>query len=161
MPIMTNAEIEEGIGKGDIFGLAVDTSIFDRFGCDLRHPKLALLHQLAGSKLQLLLPDVVAREVLDHLTRHAVDSHSTASKALIEYRRRWQKDSPAALPAADAHAEAQRQLNGFLSLTGGKRIPMSQVEISPNKRSSSILPLPRLSNGVIRRSTNFQTLSRC
>lgn len=97
MPKLTDAEIEEGIGKGDIFGLAVDTSIFDRFGCDLRHPKLALLHQLAGSKLQLLLPEIVAREVLDHLARHAVDSHSTASKALIEYRRRWQKDSPADL----------------------------------------------------------------
>ncbi|MBD8735337.1 PIN domain-containing protein [Sphingomonas sp. CFBP 13706] len=126
MPKLTDAEIEEGIGKGDIFGLAVDTSIFDRFGCDLRHPKLALLHQLAGSKLQLLLPEIVAREVLDHLARHAVDSHSTASKALIEYRRRWQKDSPADLPAADAHAEALRQLNGFLSFTGGKRIPMSE-----------------------------------
>lgn len=125
MPELTNAEIETGIGDGSVYALAIDTSVFDRFGCDLRHPKLRLLHQFSDSETELLLPEVVAREVLGHIAKKAADTQATARKAIAEYRRRWQREADEAPKFdEDCLAEAARQLKQFVTLTGAKEIPL-------------------------------------
>lgn len=125
MPQMNNAEIEAGIRSGTILGLAIDTSIFDRFGCDLKHHRLLPLQQLAGSKLQLLLPEVVAREIVDHISRRALESRASLVKALTDFRRYWQTDEPKDPPLQDSYVEAQKQVDQFLALTDGKQISLS------------------------------------
>ena len=130
MPVLRGDEIETMIGDGSIAGMAIDTSIFDRYRCDLDHPRLQRLDQLAESKLQLYLPEIVVRELRNHIARLAAESQAAVRKAFSDHNRRWQLelDTAALQLEADPIAEADRQVTRFLRRTGGKEIPLAGAE---------------------------------
>jgi predicted nucleic acid-binding protein len=128
MPQFDDATMEAMVGDGSVFAIALDTSIFDRFSCDLEHPRLAALDQLSESKLQLLVPEIVAREVQRHITRNAAESLAGLRKALAAYRRRWPQvdlDVDARLDL-DPGDEALRQFEAFMQRTGARQVPLSE-----------------------------------
>jgi hypothetical protein len=78
MPEMTVAEIEKAISDGRLTLLSIDTSIFSQYQNGIEHGLLQRLAQFEASDVDLVLSDVVVREV----QRHMVDAVASGDKAL-------------------------------------------------------------------------------
>lgn len=78
MPELTVAEIEKAIRDGRLTLLSIDTSIFSQYQNGLEHGLLQRLAQFEASDVDLVLSDVVVREV----HRHMVESAVSGDKAL-------------------------------------------------------------------------------
>lgn len=78
MPELTVAEIEKAIRDSRLTVLSIDTSIFSQYQNGLEHGLLQRLAQFEASDVDLVLSDVVVREV----HRHMVESAVSGDKAL-------------------------------------------------------------------------------
>lgn len=78
MPELTVAETEKAIRDGRLTLLSIDTSIFSQYQNGLEHGLLQRLAQFEASDVDLVLSDVVVREV----HRHMVESAVSGDKAL-------------------------------------------------------------------------------
>lgn len=78
MPELTVVEIEKAIRDGRLTLLSIDTSIFSQYQNGLEHGLLQRLAQFEASDVDLVLSDVVVREV----HRHMVESAVSGDKAL-------------------------------------------------------------------------------
>lgn len=78
MPELTVAEIEKAISDGRLTLLSIDTSIFSQYQNGIEHGLLQRLAQFEASDVDLVLSDVVVREV----HRHMVDAVASGDKAL-------------------------------------------------------------------------------
>ena len=67
MPVKTLDEIKALIDRKSIGAITVDTSIFDKFGCNLEYKSLTALEQFKGSEVQFLLSPVIVGEVRSHI----------------------------------------------------------------------------------------------
>ncbi|WP_241772799.1 hypothetical protein ACTTAF_07280 [Rhodobacter capsulatus] len=82
MPELTVAEIEKAIRDGRLTLLSIDTSIFSQYQNGLEHGLLQRLAQFEASDVDLVLSDVVVREVHRHMVEAAVESDSALKKAV-------------------------------------------------------------------------------
>ena len=78
MPELTVAETEKAIRDSRLTLLSIDTSIFSQYQNGLEHGLLQRLAQFEASDVDLVLSDVVVREV----HRHMVESAVSGDKAL-------------------------------------------------------------------------------
>lgn len=88
MPILTEEEIKAKIADGSIFAISVDTSVFDRYGCNLDFAVLKKLGQFATGSTRVLLSEIVVNEVKGHVARDAEDSQRKLKKAIKEQGKR-------------------------------------------------------------------------
>lgn len=72
MPELTAVEIDDAISRGQITLLSIDTSIFSQYQNGLEHGLLQRLSQFEASDVDLVLSDVVVREVYRHMVEAAV-----------------------------------------------------------------------------------------
>lgn len=78
MPELTAAEIDDAISRGQLTLLSIDTSIFSQYQNGIEHGLLQRLAQFEASDVDLVLSDVVVREV----DRHMVEAAVSGDKAL-------------------------------------------------------------------------------
>lgn len=131
MPQFDESEIRAKIGNGSILGISVDTAVFDRYGCHLDHPVLATLHQFKAAGIQLLLPEIVVREIRSHIARDAIETQRLLKTALKDHKRRWKtggeldvlwKDFQIDI---DAHVAADEQVDAYIDSIGAEVIPVA------------------------------------
>lgn len=79
MPKLSRDEIKELVDKGEVLAITIDTSIFDKFGCNLQYKSLTSVEQFKGKHIDFLLSSVTAGEVKAHISRDIADA---AAKAL-------------------------------------------------------------------------------
>jgi hypothetical protein len=78
MPELSSAEVKQAIDDGRLTLLSIDTSIFDQYQNGLEHGLLQRLAQFEASDVNLVLSDVVLREV----HRHMLDAVISGDKEL-------------------------------------------------------------------------------
>lgn len=89
MPKNSVEELRALIVQGRIGGIAIDTSIFDRSGCNLESPTLVSVAELTPRHVTVVMPDIIVGEVRNHIIRDvrlAVD-HARKSLRMIEKSR--------------------------------------------------------------------------
>lgn len=82
MPELTAAEIDDAISRGQLSLLSIDTSIFSQYQNGLEHGLLQRLSQFEASDVDLVLSDVVVREVYRHMVEAAVSGDKALKEAV-------------------------------------------------------------------------------
>lgn len=88
----TAGESDEGkarIADGSVAAISVDTAVFDRYGCNLDHAVLARLDQFKKGGVNLILSEVVVKEVTSHIALAASETKRKLASALKRHDRRW------------------------------------------------------------------------
>lgn len=112
-----------------IDGISLDTSIFDRFGCNLNFPLLQKLDQFKGSEIDVVFSEIVISEVRSHIKRNADETLGDLKRTLKKHERRWHKklDVDAILKTAteDLTPEdfATAEIDQYLNSVGGRVLP--------------------------------------
>lgn len=83
MPELTSEQVKQAIDDGNLTLLSLDTSIFDQYQNGLEHELLQRLAQFSGSGVNLILSDVIVREVRQHMV-HAVSIGDKSLKDAIK-----------------------------------------------------------------------------
>lgn len=107
--------MDAAIAANQIGFITLDTSIFDKFGCNLRYRTLQRLDQFKGSDVSVISSDMIAGEVRAHIAKEAKEKAVNPNIALNQYHKAWHRPEggpdlvPAIMLDADAavHAEAQ------------------------------------------------------
>lgn len=127
MPTMSDDEIREAIDKGKFVGLTLDTSIFDRYGCNLDFSAFTALGQFKKSKIAVVLSEMVVGEVKNHIARDCEEALRSLTGALKDYKKRWKRNAdfvavldPELSAAVSDTVEAQ--VSGFLEMSGAEII---------------------------------------
>jgi len=81
MPELTIEQIKEKIVSGEIQAISVDTNIFDKYQCNLRHPLLTSLGQFRDTNVDVLLSEIVTGEIRAHLTADAAETQRASSRS--------------------------------------------------------------------------------
>lgn len=82
MPEFTISEIEKAIRDGDMTLLSIDTSIFSQYQNGLEYGLLQRLAQFEASNVDLVLSDVVVREVQRHMVESVVSGDEHLKRAV-------------------------------------------------------------------------------
>lgn len=93
MPELTEEEIKELVANGKIVGIAIDTSIFDRYACDLNHPLLQSLAQFSKEPVAIVISDIVKNEVISHIVDQSQKTLDGLQKALRNHIKRWRREA--------------------------------------------------------------------
>jgi hypothetical protein len=124
MPTRSVEEIRALIAQASIGGIAIDTSIFDRSGCNLESPIFVSVAELTPRHVTVLMPDIIAGEVRNHIVRDvrtAVD-HARKSILMVEKSRGSARGAFAAAGDlleldVDAGRHADARIRKFVELT--------------------------------------------
>jgi hypothetical protein len=137
VPTFQNDEIKARIADGSISAITVDTSIFDRYGCNLEYAVLGKLDQFRTGNTNVLISEIVKNEVQSHIARDAAESQRTLKSALSSHRKRWKlSNEDTAAPDAfriadDPAAAAEEQFEAYVTKIGAEIIAASNpAEIS-------------------------------
>jgi len=137
MPKFTHDEIKGRVADGSIFAITVDTSIFDKYGCNLDFVILRKLDQFRKSNVRVLLSAVVSNEVVVHIARDAAETRRELKSALKKHAKRWKLTGEQGTAAGSLFSEnepigvAERQLADFLDAVGAELISAAgSVEVS-------------------------------
>lgn len=133
MPSHSPEELRALIAAGGVGAISIDTSVFDRYGCNLESPTLSAVGSLAPHHLSLLMSDIVLGEVRNHLIRDGRAAVDSARKSLrmIEKSRRPVEGAIAAAAEhlqldADLALEADERIERFLDLTKAEVLGASE-----------------------------------
>jgi hypothetical protein len=133
MPDLSEAEIRAKIADGTIFGLSIDTAVFDKYGCNLDFPVLKKLDQFKGSSIALLFSEIVVNEIKNHIARDAQETQRELKKAIRNQGKRWKTSIDVAkLPdalalLADPIKVAENQIRGYIAAVGGEIVPANDA----------------------------------
>jgi hypothetical protein len=131
MPDLSEAEIRAKIADGTIFGLSIDTAVFDKYGCNLDFTVLNKLDQFKGSSTAVFFSEIVVNEIKTHIAREALGTQRELKKAIRNQGKRWKTGIETdALPdalalLADPIQTAEAQLKDYIAAVGGEVIPAS------------------------------------
>jgi hypothetical protein len=121
---LNETKIKERIGDGRILAITLDTCNFEGNGNRFERGLLAKLSQFNDTDVKFVLSDVVAGEVMIHVTKEAEDSMSAVRTALKEVGRCWQTTNDqrdAALKALfnteSPRDLAKRRFDAFIAAT--------------------------------------------
>lgn len=123
MPTMTEYEIQEAVDKGRISALTLDTSLFDKYGCNLDFKVFEALGQFKKSKVAVVLSEVVAGEIANHITRDCETTQNELKTAIKKFRKRWKLaatfdtglEREISIPVATS---VEAQMSSFLAMSG-------------------------------------------
>lgn len=114
--------------------ISIDTSIFDEKGLKLESGVLKTLEQFKGMPSCLVLPEVVVREVQNHLEKKVSEARTSLSKALrstethlMVSRSDIEKLSEALIPKKDDSEIAEYRVKTFIDATGATVIPAAKT----------------------------------
>lgn len=91
MPAFNEDDLKDHIASGRIGAVSLDTSIFDRYDCNLASQALLGMSQFRDSRTQFLLSEVVVSEIKSHILSAATDAQVKLKSALVQFQRRWQR----------------------------------------------------------------------
>lgn len=117
MPKLNDHEIKAKIADGSISAISIDTSIFDRYQCNLGFAVLRKLDQFLDGDIAVLLSEIVISEVEGHIARNAFETERALKNAIAAYKRRWKLS-----------AKQSSDLDASLIQTQPDEISTSQVE---------------------------------
>jgi hypothetical protein len=89
MPLLNEDEIKALIAANGVGAISIDTSIFDKYQCDLNSQALLGLGQFKGAPTRLILSEIVVGEVKSHIEHEAAESRVKLKAALGQIRKRW------------------------------------------------------------------------
>lgn len=141
MPKLTPAEIEARVADGSIKAITIDTSIFDRYGCNLDFAVFRKLDQFAGGAVRILISEIVAEEINKHISEEAAETQRALKKALSSHGKRWKIAASMIAPAAeyrisdDPALAALEQIDDFIAAIGAEVVPALGI----NDRTPEIL----------------------
>lgn len=136
MPAFDAAEIRGGIAEGGMAGFTIDTNIVDGLNTNgnLDNRILLSIGNLKTKKVTAILSDVVAKEILEHMTRVHAAAHDQLESGLRAYSRIWKEHAgiaeelAAKLPRSEAiAAHADELLRGFCDKMGISVISSTDV----------------------------------
>lgn len=129
MPELQQSDVKAHIADGTISSISIDTAIFDKYGCNLTHAVLARLDQFKRGGVNVVMSEIVVKELTNHIARAAAETQRELNAALKRHDRRWglSKDL-AALKAdfqldVDPGAAASEQVSEYLDSVGVEVIP--------------------------------------
>ena len=128
MPEMTKDEIRLAIDKGRVLGFAIDTAVFDKYGCNLQFPVLVSLDQFKGRSTRLIISEIVRNEVMAHIATEAAGTQEKLCAALNQHRKQWKLPQDCAEGAklsidVDADRHAEEQVKAFIERVGAIVVP--------------------------------------
>lgn len=133
MPHFEPEQIKDLIAKNQFLAVTVDTSIVDKFGCNLDHKVLQALHQFSTGTIKVLVSEIVENEVKAHIARSAETTRKAVKKSLLDHAKRWQitfdsteMDDKFSLNS-DPNDIAKLQFDRFLSTVKGEIVPASSA----------------------------------
>ncbi|MBO9101769.1 MULTISPECIES: PIN domain-containing protein [unclassified Rhizobium] len=85
MPKKTVDEIKALIAEGNILAITMDTSIFDKFGCNLEFKALTAVEQFKHKDVQLVLSPVTLGEVRNHIAAAVSEAASKAQAGINQF----------------------------------------------------------------------------
>lgn len=86
---LTSDEIKDAIAAGEIGAITLDTSIFDANGLRLEGGLLQRLEQFRGSGIDFVLSEIVANEVVAHVTKGASEARAQFESACKGLEKSW------------------------------------------------------------------------
>jgi hypothetical protein len=101
MPILNEEETKARIADGSLTAITLDTSIFDRYGCNLDFPLLRSLSQFKAGNISVVFSDVVVAEVTSHISDKASETQEALSQAIKKFSKVW-KTTPVGATVAQA-----------------------------------------------------------
>lgn len=134
MPCHTEKEIKAKIADGTIFAISVDTSVFDKYGCNLDFAVIRKLDQFRVGDFRVLLSAIVDGEVRSHIKRDAAETQRALKKAARTHASRWKLiEADATLPGglqvdADAPEQSDKQVDEFITAVGAEIVPTNQLD---------------------------------
>ena len=138
MPERSIEEIKALVVAGDIFGITIDTAVFDKYGCNLRFPMLGKLDQFKSAKEHVLISEIVRYEIIAHIAQAAAETQSKLKAAVNQHRKRWHIEADAAdLPGifkigTEPKELAAQQVNDYLERISAQVVPASgDIDVSP------------------------------
>lgn len=85
MPKMSREEIKAAVDGGEVLAITIDTSIFDKFGCNLQYKSLTAVEQFKEKHIEFLLSPVTAGEVKAHISKSISDAAAKAHAGLNQF----------------------------------------------------------------------------
>ena len=124
---MTLDEIKAEISAGNIGALTLDTSVFGSPNeTRLETAQLQRIAQFKGSRIQFILSDVVALEVISHLKKQAVEAQTKLNRAMRLVGRSWtgaqaiiEGAANSVLAGLPPEMITKKRFDDFLETTGG------------------------------------------
>ena len=132
MPKLPKDQLERAIAIGDISAISIDTEVFIRKGKTFDHPVICSLTQFKDSDIDVVIADVVAREIEAHLREDAAKTQSDLKKALRDHNKRWRRENSENecanfLICADPIEFCEKELSGFKQNTGCEVLSLSNA----------------------------------
>lgn len=95
MPKCDPSHLRELIAKGEIKGFTLDTNVIDGLNSNgnLDNRILLSVESLRSKKVSVILADVVANEVRNHMVECHTDAHDKMASALKAYTKTWKHDA--------------------------------------------------------------------
>ena len=114
--------------KGRVLGFAIDTAVFDKYGCNLQFPVLVSLDQFKDRSTRLIISEIVRNEVMAHVGRDAAATQQKLRAALNQHRKQWGLPQDFAQGAklsidVDANRHAEEQVKTFIERVGAIVVP--------------------------------------
>lgn len=134
MPVWSDDDVRAAIDDGRIGAISLDTTAFDRAGCNLDAKILRSMAQFAGTGVSFLMTDITEGEVLKHLSAFAKESQEKARSALTTFQKLWRtgEDAKKAVESAldlggDPADHARNWLEEYTSAVGCKKISAADL----------------------------------
>ena len=89
MPKLDPAEIKSCISRELFYGITLDTSVIYRYHYNLEHIVLCALDQFKEGIFDVLISEIIAREVKCHIAQNAEESQRTLERAIRKHTIRW------------------------------------------------------------------------
>lgn len=85
MPKKTLEETKALIDKGEVLAITLDTSIFDKFGCNLEYKSLTAVEQFREKHIDFLLSPVTTGEVRSHISKAINEAAVKATAGINQF----------------------------------------------------------------------------
>ena len=133
---LTTEATKSAIASGKLAAFSLDTSVFESQQMALERGLLKRLQQFKGSKIKIVLADVVSREVIAHIQQRANSTKASVEKALAEVQNTWPttKETCTAFmkqifEQRSSAVSAELRFADFLESVGAEIAPCARVSL--------------------------------